>query len=117
MNILKSYPETINKATLYAMTSGTQSEKVSNYVDEEIVVRAYVLYQTTDRESGELKKVLSILNDENRILSTISTTFVEEFERIAEIWGSDTIPPLQVVSKTSKKGRAYITCGIKIEAV
>lgn len=117
MNIIKSYPETLNKATLYAMTSGKQSEKLSSYVDEELNVRGYVLYETPDHETGEVKRVLSILTADNRVLSTISGSFIEEFTRICAIWSDEALPPLQVYQLTSKKGRSYITCGIKLEAV
>ena len=115
--IIKSYPENINKATLYAMTSGKQSEKMSDYAGEELDLKAYVLYDATDAETGENKRVLSVLLSDNRIVSTISKSFLEEFTKIAEIWGCENLPPLQVYQMTSKKGRSYITCGIKIQAV
>lgn len=117
MGIIVKYPETINKATLYAMTAGKQAEKMSAYSGEELIVKAYVKYNSIDKDTGEEKIVLSVLTDDNRILSTVSKSFIEEFDKITEIWAGEELPKLTIIQGTSAKGHEYITCGVNIIAV
>lgn len=114
METLAIYPDTMNKATKYALMSAA-GEKLQNYAGQTINVTAYVLYENTDVKTGEVIETLGMLIDDERVTGTISQSFIREFKRIIECWKDEPLPPIAVKTGRSNKGRDYLTCGVDIK--
>ena len=106
-NIIEKSRELTNQE-LYLLTMSPKSDSVKNHVGEHIDVSAWLLFEDTDRKTGEVHRVLSILTPENEVLSTISPTFQKDFMDMAELFNNNFA--FEIISGKSKAGREFITC-------
>lgn len=109
MNVIKMYPETMDKKTLYSLTRG-QGMMVKD-VDERTVITpvAYAVYEDTDKD-GKTNEVLAIRDKESgEVFITISSTFMRDFFDIVEFMGEDDYS-IRTVHGTTKAGREFVTC-------
>lgn len=111
MEIIKMYPEDMDRRTSFKIMNSNETSKMSDAEGSVLDVKAWVIYNDTDEKTGEIKKVVSLMTDDGEIFGTISNTFIREFEKIADHFGND-VGSIKVISGTSKAGRTFITCDI-----
>ena len=110
-NIINKSRELSNQE-LYFLTMSPKADSVKNHVGERIDVAAWLLYEDTDKKSGEVHSVLSVLTPENEVFSSISPTFQSDFLDMAELFHNDFA--FEVISGKSKAGREFVTCALAI---
>ena len=110
-NIIGKSRELTNQE-LYLLTMSPKSDSVKNHVGDCIDVSAWLLFEDTDKKTGEVHRVLSVLTPENEVLSTISPTFQSDFLDMSELFHNDF--SFEIISGKSKAGREFITCSLAI---
>lgn len=110
-NIIEKSRE-LTKQELYLLTMSPKADSVKNHIGERIEVSAWLLFEDTDKKTGEVHQVLSVLTPENEVVSTISPTFQGDFMDMAELFNNDF--SFEVISGKSKAGREFITCALAI---
>lgn len=110
-NIIEKSRELTNQE-LYLLTMNPKAESVKNHVGERFDVSAWLLFEDTDKKTGEVHSVLSVLTPENEVFSTISPTFQSDFMDMAELFHNDFA--FEVISGKSKAGREFVTCALAI---
>lgn len=109
MNVIKTYPEIMDKKTLYSLTRG-QSMSVKDVDDRTVITpAAFVVYEDTDKD-GKMNEVLAIRDKESgEVFTTISPTFKRDFFDIVDFMGEDDYS-IRTVHGTTKAGRDFVTC-------
>lgn len=110
-NIINKSRELSNQE-LYLLTMSPKTESVKNHVGERIDVSAWVVFEDADKKSGEVRSVLSILNPEGEVFSTISPTFQSDFLDMADIFHNEF--SFEIISGKSRAGRDFVTCSLAI---
>lgn len=113
MNIIASN-KPLSPRDTYALTRDAKIQKMTNAVGHTLDVDLWLLYEDVSvTRSGEVeeRKVLSIRDKTGRTFATISPTFIDEFGAMCEIFENE-LPPICVISSTSKAGREFITCAL-----
>lgn len=111
MKIIKKHPENLNTADLYKMTMSPAVKKMKDFVGAVVHVNAWIMYEDTDR-SGKSHVVLSIMDNEGICRATNSPTFINDFEKMWELFDSvgNAVSAITVMSGKSKQNRDFITC-------
>lgn len=109
MNIVKVWPESIvsDKRLMYKL-SRSESTSLQKVAGEEITPKAWMVREDTNHK-GENVTVLSIVDDNNNVYSTISKTFMSEFDEINRIMDGEDFSVL-VKAGVTKGGKDFITC-------
>lgn len=109
MEIKAIYPENAraDKRMLYKLTRA-QSKRLQDSVGQEIFPVAWCLRDDVNARN-EAVTVLSIIDKEDEVHSTISATFIREFLEIAGLMEDDPYS-VKVTGATSKAGRPFISC-------
>lgn len=110
MKILKTNANT--PAEVYNLTMNPQTLKMSDFKGQTIKPQRHCLYEDVDTKSGEVKEILTILDDEGNVFGTNSKTFQEDYFKMMELFegmGSQ-VNEIEVISGKSKSGRDFITC-------
>lgn len=102
----------LSNQELYLLTMSPKAESVKKHVGERIDVSAWVVFEDTDKKTGEIHNVLSVLTPDNEVVSSISPTFQADFMDMAELFHNDFA--FEVISGTSKAGREFVTCALAI---
>lgn len=111
MEIIRQYPEEMDKRTSYRLMNSSEIQKMSEADGSILEVAAWVIFEDVDESTGEVKKVVTIKTADGELFGTISPTFIREFENMCKHFGND-VGNIKVVSGTSKAGRTFITCDI-----
>lgn len=109
MNIVKAWPESIvsDKRMIYKL-SRAESTSLQKIVGEEITPKAWMVREDMNHK-GENVTVLSIVDDSNNVYSTVSKTFMNEFDEINRIMDGEEFSVL-VKAGVTKGGKDFITC-------
>ena len=110
MNIVKIYPENPSKKVAYSLTMSPKMRNMKELKGSILEVAAWCRYEDMDAKTGEQRPILSIMTPEGEVFGTNSATFIDDFEKMAELFGADGVDAIEVVSGTSKAGREFITC-------
>ena len=110
-NIINKSRELTNQE-IYLLTMSPKADSVKNHIGERIDVSAWLIFEDTDKKSGEVHSVLSVLTHDNEVFSTISPTFQSDFMDMAELFQNDFA--FEVISGKSKAGREFVTCALAI---
>ena len=110
MEILRSYPENMDKRSEFKLTNSKAAQKLSNAAGSVLPLDKWILYTDIDIKTGELQKVLTIESG-GEVFATVSKTFIDSFEKAADFFKND-IGEIEVIPGTSKAGRDYIDCQI-----
>jgi len=110
MNIVKIYPENPSKKVAYSLTMSPKMRNMKELKGSTLEVSAWCKYEDVDAKTSELRPILSVMTPEGEVFGTNSATFIDDFEKMAEIFGADGVDAIEVVSGTSKAGREFITC-------
>ena len=111
MEVIKKFPEDMDARTAYKLMKSPEGKKMLEAEGSVLQVQSWILYNSPDKDTGEIKEVLAIETPDNEIFATISNTFKEEFMDMVNYFGSD-LGAIKVITGTSKAGRTYITCSI-----
>ena len=112
MEVIKMYHEDMGKRESYRIMNSNETKKMLDADGSELEVKAWVIYEDDpDEKTGDIKKVLTIMTEDDEIFGTISPTFIKEFEKIAKYFGDD-VGSIKVITGTSKSGRTYVTCDV-----
>ena len=109
MKILQQYPEQFTKRALYALTMSPKIGRMKDAKGSKLDVSAWVIYEDTDKD-GEARKVLAVCTPEQEVFATNSTTFMDDFLAMVDLFGAGGVDRIEVISGMSKNGREYITC-------
>lgn len=107
MKILREYGIE-NKMDKYNLSNATGTN-MSELIGQRIEVKAYLLVEDVDRNTGELKKALKVLTPDGDIIGTRSQSFIEGFETFLTFMETDEIHSMGVEQARSKAGRNYLT--------
>lgn len=110
MNVLKMYPENPGKKVAYALTMSPKMRNMKEQKGSVLEVSAWCKYEDADAKTGELRPILTVMTPEGEVFGTNSATFIDDFEKMAELFGADGVDAIEVVSGISKAGREFITC-------
>lgn len=113
MEEIKSYNMSSIVEKYGAMRNATTS--LQDVEDGQVLhVDAWMLYEDADRETGELKTLLTIKSD-GKQYTTISNTFIREFTEAWDFFeaAGETVQNVAVLHGESKAGRAYVTCEVR----
>ena len=117
MEILKTNVDLNDKRALYKLTksSGTMVQDAPDGLS--IPVSMWALYDDPKESRDGTKRpnnVLSFVDPAGVKFSTISATFIREFEDIADIMAGDPFAVIIVHGKT-KAGKPFVTCELDCE--
>ena len=102
----------IDRKTLYVMTTGNGTKRLSDCVGQKIEIDCYVIYDR-ENQDGTIAHVLSIKTKDGDIVGTNSRSFVEGFENAVDVLGSD-FTAFSVGQHRSKTGHNYLTCDVSL---
>ena len=111
MEVINKFPEEMDPRTAYRLMKSPESKKMLDAEGSVLQVESWILYNSPDKDTGEIKEVLAIETPDGELFATISNTFKEEFMDMVQYFGSD-LGSIKVIAGTSKAGRKYITCSI-----
>ena len=110
MNIVRIYPENPGKKATYALTMSPKMRNMKELKGSVLEVSAWCKYEDIDAKTGELRPILSIMSPEGEVFGTNSATFIDDFEKMADMFGADGVDAVEIISGTSRAGREFITC-------
>lgn len=110
MEILRSYPENMDRREEFKLTNSKEAQKLSTAAGSVLELEKWIIYMDVDAKTGEMQKVLTI-EAAGEVFATVSKTFIDSFEKAADFFNNN-IGAIQVISGTSKAGREYIDCQI-----
>lgn len=110
MNIIKMYPENPGKKTAYNLTMSPKMRNMKELKGSVLDVAAWCKYEDIDAKTEELRPILSIMSPEGEVFGTNSPTFIDDFEKMVDLFGPDGVEAVEIISGTSKAGREFITC-------
>lgn len=113
MNIIRC-TDNLTTAQKYALCLSGNAAKMETLKGQTIGLHAWALYQDEDKKTGELKQILSIMDEEGDVYATISETFINDFFRMQDFFQSEgeTVTAIKVTGGTSKAGRNFVSCTI-----
>lgn len=112
MNIIEQSRD-FDKVEMYLMTLGNQSISAKDISDGTALgVDGWILY--TKEKNGEEIELLSILTKDKKVYVTQSATFKRSFRDIAIVMEDDPYSVVKI-SGSSKAGRPFVDCTLKID--
>ena len=109
MEVIRKFPEDMDPRTAYKLMKSPEVEKMSEAEGSILEITSWIQYNSSDKETGEIKEVIAVETVDGELFATISNTFREEFLDMVEWFGAD-LGSIKVIAGTSKAGRKYITC-------
>lgn len=109
MRIIKQSKEfTVGEMARLTMGNSTRLSVLENQV---VDMDSYIIFEDTDRGTGEFKTVL-VLTAGGTKYGTISPTFIKDFYQLADMYEFAGAPftRMKVVGGQSKNGRHFIAC-------
>lgn len=98
----------LTKREQFKLTKSQQPILIKDLEDGvEITPDYWAIYEDTDKDT----EVLSIVDTEGQVLSTISETFKKNFLDIADIF-QDEDYTIKKISGTTKAGRSFVNCDL-----
>lgn len=107
MTILESKGN-LTAAEQYYLTVAPNIQKISTLKGQTLDVDKWCIYTNVNEKTGEEFELLSIMTPEREVFATNSKTFIQDFRKIVEIFGTDGINRVTVGSGTSKAGREFV---------
>lgn len=121
MKVIEKSKENMTAKELYNLTMNPETKKISEQVGSVIEIAMYCKFLDTKdekQEDGSIKqkdvKIFSILTPDGEVFATNSETLMRDFDSIVELYKEcgEELPPITVITGTSKKGREFITCKV-----
>ena len=108
MNIINKSRE-LTKAEIYFLTKAQNIQKMSVLKGQRIDLSAWIIYDDTNMD-GEDQTIFSCVTPENEVYATNSASFINAFNDILDCFDSSEIHKLDVIARTSKNNREFLTC-------
>lgn len=110
MKVIKTSRE-LSAKEQYFLTMAPSVQKMKDAVSQTIEVSAFCVYQDTNSK-GDEQTILSIVTPENEVFATNSPTFIEDFQKMQDMFAScgEEVKAIKVISGKSKSDREFITC-------
>lgn len=111
MNIKRASKE-LSAKEMYNLTMNPTTRKMKDFVDSEVEIECFTVYEDVNEKTGELQDILAIQTISDGVVATNSPTFIRDFDKM---WGlfeqmGETVHAVNVITGTSKAGREFITC-------
>ena len=106
MKVIKEYGIN-NKRDEYNI-SEAPGANMQNMVGQRIEVKAYRVTEDTDATTGEIKKLLKVIDTDSNVCGTGSKPYIEGFLKYLEFSGEDDVKSIGIGQKHSKAGRPYL---------
>ena len=108
MEILRKSREDMTKKDLYFLVTSPEIKKMRELAGTRVTLIDWVMFNSVDRETGELYKVISIKTDSG-VYATNSPTMIDTFEQILACFGDD-FSSINIFEGKSSKGRSFLMC-------
>lgn len=112
MNIIAKSRENLSMKDVYDLTRSPEVQKMRSSVGDCIVIGDWLLYEDTNKATGEPMKLLAVKDRDTSVCyATNSPTFIEEFMNLLDMCAEMQVAlnTVKVVEGTSKAGRSFIT--------
>lgn len=109
INIIKASRE-FTARDRFLLTRNPAGISMSNAVGTRVNVMDWCIFDDTN-ERGETRRLLSLLGDDGRVYTTISTTVHDSFQEILDVLEEDNIAEvgtIEIVEGVSKKDRKFL---------
>ena len=103
MDVIKQFPETLDKKTAYRMMKSPEVKKMVDAAGSILEVKSWLIFTDTNYS------VMTIETVDGEMFGTISESFMKAFEEITTFFGED-VGAIKVIAKQSKAGRTYLIC-------
>ena len=103
MNVIKQFPETLDKKTAYRMMKSPEVKKMVDAAGSILEIKSWMIFTDTNYS------VLTVETVDGEMFGTISESFMKAFEEITTFFGDD-VGAIKVIARQSKAGRTYLTC-------
>lgn len=108
INIIKEWGVNGDKRMRYNMCE-SRGQNLSDLAGQRLHIKAYMLIETPNPETGEMQQSLKMLTDAGEYVGTRSVSFITGFLRFLACMESDACEEFEVEKQRSKQGRQYIT--------
>lgn len=100
----------------YQLLRNPETQKMSANKDIPFEVDSWCIFNDVKKSTGEVQEILSIKTKGGEVFATNSQTFMDEFLTIWDMFKNknEEVPPIKVISGTSKNGRNFITCTLAV---
>ena len=98
-----------NKRDRYNLVEAVGGQNMSDLAGQRLHIKAYILVESPNPDTGEVVKSLKVLTEENEVVGTRSQSFINGFERFLVLMESDECTEFEIVKQKSNAGRNYIT--------
>ncbi len=112
MELIKAFPEDLDKRTIYKMMKSPEVKRMSDADGSVLEVKAWITYSDADNRTGETREILTILTEDGELFATVSGVFQREFKDIVKYFGED-VGAIKISSGKSKAGRQFLTCSVE----
>lgn len=109
MDIIKTSINQEDKKALYCMTMAPNRGSAQDIKHTVVTVMDWALYKDVDSK-GEERTILSFSTGDGTVYSTISDSFIREFDKIIDLFGTPV--NIRVESEVGKNGREFLYCTI-----
>ena len=97
----------LTKVEIYRLTSSNSTQSIKNFENQIIEVGYWAKFTDTDETTGQVTEILSIATKDGEYIATNSAVVIRSFDEMVEVFGSEEIPPVQIVTGKSKNNRTY----------
>lgn len=97
----------VTKKDRYNM-SEAPGKNLSEMIGQRLEIKAYLLFEDIDSETGESKKTLKVMTTEGEVCGTRSKSFIEGFEKYLSFVDDEPLTTFAVDQKRSKNNRNYL---------
>lgn len=96
----------------HKLTKGKTSQSIKEAVGLTINVDMWCIY-TDENQRKEQVEVLSIMDKEGQVYTTISDVFKRSFLDIVDEFKNEDLPAIVVLEGSTRSGRTYVDCDIE----
>ena len=103
--IIKASRE-LTKIETYKLTSSNSTQSIKGFENQIIEIDYWAKFTDAD-ENGEVTEILSLATKDGEFIATNSSVVIRSFDEMIDVFGSDELPPVQIVTGKSKNNRTY----------
>ena len=97
----------LTKVEIYRLTSSNSTQSIKNFENQIIEVDYWAKFTDTDDGTGTVTEILSIATKDGEYIATNSAVVIRSFDEMVEVFGTEELPPVQIVTGKSKNNRTY----------
>lgn len=96
----------LTKIETYKLTSSNSTQSIKGFENQIIEIDYWAKFTDAD-ENGEVKEILSLATKDGEFIATNSSVVIRSFDEMIDVFGSDELPPVRIVTGKSKNNRTY----------